>query len=153
LKRVLEKIRADVGRVLSTRLGLKPKSFHGLMMRAGPKWKKVRPHHLGPDPEFPVGDELEPGSELGLGHESTEMSSTMVQGDLLRSMESIAEASELAPLIFVVFDGFSDVPREGFTLVILCPASPLQLWRRLWWHLFLRRWRKFPLRLIGNILR
>jgi hypothetical protein len=78
LKRVLEKIRADVGRVLSTGLGLKPKSFHGLMMRAGPKWKMVRPHHLGLDPEFPAGDELEPGSELGLGNESTEMSSTMV---------------------------------------------------------------------------
>ena len=65
-------------RVLSTRLGLKPKSFHGLTMRAGLKCIKVRPHHFGPDQEFPAGDELEPGSEPGIGNESTEMLSTVV---------------------------------------------------------------------------
>jgi hypothetical protein len=61
LKRVLENIKADVDWVLSTGLGLKPKSYCGLKMRAGFKWKKVRPFHLGADSESPAGEVLEPG--------------------------------------------------------------------------------------------
>ena len=44
---------------LSPGLGLKPKSFGGLKMRTGLKWKKVRPHHPGLDLESLVGDVLE----------------------------------------------------------------------------------------------
>lgn len=50
LKRDLENIRADVDRVLSTGLGLKPISYYGLKMGVGFKWEKVRPFHLGADP-------------------------------------------------------------------------------------------------------
>jgi hypothetical protein len=39
LKRVLKNIRVDMDWVLSIGLGLKPKSFCGLTMRTGLKWK------------------------------------------------------------------------------------------------------------------
>jgi hypothetical protein len=54
LKRILENIRADVDRVLSNGLGLKPKSCCGLKRMAGFKWKKVRPFHLGADSELRI---------------------------------------------------------------------------------------------------
>jgi hypothetical protein len=112
LKRVLENIRADVDRVLSTGMGLKPKSYCGLKMRVGFKWKKARPFHLGADPKSPAGEVLEPGSVVGLGDASTEMAAMAVQGE-----EAVAEALEL------MTNGISDVPREGFALVMVYPAS------------------------------
>jgi hypothetical protein len=66
---------------------------------------------LDPILESPVGDVLELGSVEGLRDASTEMVSMVVQGDLLRSVESVVEASKLALPISVVCDGFSDVPR------------------------------------------
>jgi hypothetical protein len=82
-------------------------------MRVGFKWKKVRPFHLGADPESPAGKVLEPGSIAGLGDASTKMAATVVQGE-----EAIIEALEL------MIDGISDVPKEGSTLVMVYPTSP-----------------------------
>ena len=113
LKRVLENIRANVDWVLSTGLGLKPKSYCGLKMRARIKWKKVRPFHLGVDSESLTGEVLEPGSVAGLGDTLTEMAATAVQGE-----EAIAEMLELTT------DGISDVARGGFALVMVYPVSP-----------------------------
>ena len=160
LKRVLEKIRANVDQVLSTGLGLKPKSFWGLMMRTGFRWKKVKPHHSSPNPESLAVNVLELGSVEGLRDASTEMASMVVRGDLLKSMESVIEAPELAPPISVVSNGFSNVPREGLTLAMVCLTSPQSMvsadpvqMEAAGWLLFFKRWRNPPSRLIGNLLR
>ena len=78
LKRVLENIRADVDWALSTGLGLMPKSYCGLKMRAGFKWKKVRPFDLGAGLESSAGEVLELGFVVGLGDASKEMAATAV---------------------------------------------------------------------------
>lgn len=65
-----------------------------------------------------ASDVLESGSVEVLGDASMEMVSMVVQGDLLRSVESVVEASKLASPISVVFNGFFDVPREGLALAM-----------------------------------
>jgi hypothetical protein len=114
LKRVPENLRVDVDWVLSTGLGLKPKSFCGLKMRAGFKWKKVWPFLLDSDPESLVSEVLKLGSVAGLRDASTKIAATAEEG--------VAEVMELP--ISGVFDGISDVLGEGFALAMVCSASP-----------------------------
>jgi hypothetical protein len=53
-----------------------------------------------------------------------DMASTVVRGDLLKSVEFVTKALELASPISVVSNGFSNVPKEGLALAMVCPASP-----------------------------
>jgi hypothetical protein len=48
-----------------------------------------------------------------------DMASTVVRGDLLKSVEFVTKAPELASPISVVSNGFSNVPKEGLALAMV----------------------------------
>ena len=68
LKKILAKVRANMNRVISSKLGLKHKAKRGLRLRVGLGVKlRVKPNCLDPS-----GDTVIPGLEVGRGVGSTE---------------------------------------------------------------------------------